>query len=112
VWVTPRGRRSWWAKVWSVLLALALLDLVWFSFAQSYQRTLELLADEDVRGRQAPNRNPPDSRERICTQRRRLVALLSKDQVISFSNGFATFAGARLHAFRVEDSDVTAVVSD
>ena len=33
VWVTWRGRRSVWAKAWSLLLALALLDLVWFSFA-------------------------------------------------------------------------------
>jgi hypothetical protein len=34
-WITFRGRRDWWAKVSSVIVALALLDLVWFSFAFS-----------------------------------------------------------------------------
>jgi hypothetical protein len=34
-WITFRGQRDWWAKVSSVILALALLDLVWFSFAFS-----------------------------------------------------------------------------
>ena len=32
-WVTWRGERRIWAKLWSVALALALLYLVWFSFA-------------------------------------------------------------------------------
>lgn len=32
-WLTWRGKRSVWAKVWSLVLALALLYLVWFSFA-------------------------------------------------------------------------------
>jgi len=31
-WVTCTGARSFWAKLWSVMVALALLDLVWFSF--------------------------------------------------------------------------------
>ena len=34
-WLTCAGRRSLWAKAWSVVLALAMLDLVWFSFAFS-----------------------------------------------------------------------------
>jgi hypothetical protein len=33
VWLTWRGRRGRWAKVWSCVLALALLYLVWFSLA-------------------------------------------------------------------------------
>jgi CubicO group peptidase (beta-lactamase class C family) len=28
-----KGRRSWWSKAWSILVTLALVDLVWFSFA-------------------------------------------------------------------------------
>jgi CubicO group peptidase (beta-lactamase class C family) len=32
-WLTLRGDRSVWAKAWSFILALALLYLVWFSFA-------------------------------------------------------------------------------
>ena len=32
-WLTSRGRRSGWAKVGSVVMALALVELVWFSFA-------------------------------------------------------------------------------
>ena len=32
-WLTCRGRRSGWAKVGSVVMALALVELVWFSFA-------------------------------------------------------------------------------
>jgi len=35
VWVTWRGTRGIWAKAGSVVLALAMLDLVWFSFAFS-----------------------------------------------------------------------------
>lgn len=31
-WLTCTGPRRVWAKLWSVLVALALLDLVWFSF--------------------------------------------------------------------------------
>ncbi|MEO8452069.1 MAG: hypothetical protein ABI647_19925, partial [Gemmatimonadota bacterium] len=33
VWLTWRGGRSGWAKAWSLVLALSLLYLVWFSFA-------------------------------------------------------------------------------
>ena len=32
-WLTCAGSRSLWAKAWSVVLAFAMLDLVWFSFA-------------------------------------------------------------------------------
>jgi CubicO group peptidase (beta-lactamase class C family) len=32
-WLTCTRRRSAWARIWSVVLALALLELVWFSFA-------------------------------------------------------------------------------
>jgi len=34
-WATWRGRQAWWAKTGSVLFALAMLDIVWFSFAFS-----------------------------------------------------------------------------
>ena len=32
-WQVWRGKRRWWAKVWSVLLVLAGLVMVWFGFA-------------------------------------------------------------------------------
>jgi hypothetical protein len=32
-WATCAGKRDLWAKVWSILLALAFLEIVWFSFA-------------------------------------------------------------------------------
>jgi CubicO group peptidase (beta-lactamase class C family) len=32
-WATVRGPAPWWSKVWSVLLALALVEIVWFSFS-------------------------------------------------------------------------------
>jgi hypothetical protein len=34
-WTTCRGGQAWWAKVCSVALALAMLDIIWFSFAFS-----------------------------------------------------------------------------
>lgn len=32
-WATCAGKRDLWAKVWSIFLALAFLEIVWFSFA-------------------------------------------------------------------------------
>src|SRR5262249_53675541 len=32
-WLTFKGRRSVWSKTWSILMTLALMEVVWFSFA-------------------------------------------------------------------------------
>ena len=32
-WLTCTGHRAWWVAAWSILIPLALLALLWFSFA-------------------------------------------------------------------------------